>query len=128
MFTGLKHFHVTLVLLTFAGFFLRGVWMMQGSALLQHKVVKVFPHVIDTFLLLTGIALAVTIYHNPLLQGWLVAKLSALVVYILLGSIAIRRGKTKTVRVLAWLGALAVFAYIVSVALAHSPNPFSVFL
>jgi uncharacterized membrane protein SirB2 len=126
MISGLKQFHVALALLTFVGFFVRGVWMMQGSALLQHRVVRVFPHVIDTFLLLTGIALAIMIHQYPLAHGWLTAKLVALLVYIGLGTIAIRRGKTKTVRILAWIGALAVFAYIVAVALAHSPNPFPV--
>jgi uncharacterized membrane protein SirB2 len=127
VFSALKHFHIALALLTFVGFFVRGIWMMRDSALLQHRVTRIFPHVIDTFLLFTGIALAIIIHQSPFVHGWLTAKVVALLVYVGLGTIAIRRGRTKTVRILAWIGALAVFAYIVAVALAHSPNPFPVF-
>jgi uncharacterized membrane protein SirB2 len=128
MINALKHAHVALVVLTFAGFLLRGVWMMQGSALLERKPARVLPHIIDTFLLLTGIVLAVMMHQYPLVHGWLTAKVLALIPYIVLGTIAIRRGKTRTVRVLAWIGALAVLGYIVAVAVAHSPNPLSYFV
>jgi uncharacterized membrane protein SirB2 len=128
MTNAIKHAHVALVALTFAGFLLRGVWMIQGSALLQRKPVRVLPHVIDTLLLLTGIALAVMIHQYPLVHGWLTAKVLALILYIVLGTIAIRRGKTRAVRVLAWIGGLAVLGYIVAVAVAHAPNPLPYFV
>ena len=55
-----------------------------------------------------------------LTQPWLVAKLVALVVYVVLGSIALRRGRTQQIRAIAFVMALATFAYIVGVALSKS--------
>jgi len=60
----------------------------------------------------------------PFMQPWLTAKVLALVVYILLGTVALKRGRTKATRTTALVAALAVFAYIVSVALSRQVMPF----
>jgi uncharacterized membrane protein SirB2 len=57
----------------------------------------------------------------PGTRGWLTAKVAALLVYIALGAIALKRGRTRGVRIAAFIGAIVTFAYIVSVALAKSP-------
>jgi uncharacterized membrane protein SirB2 len=49
---------------------------------------------------------------------------AGLLVYIGLGMVALRRGTTKKGRVMAWIGALLTFGYIVAVALYHDPWPF----
>lgn len=118
-----KHLHMTFALLSFLGFFLRGIWMISGSPLLQRKPVKVLPHINDTLLLVTAIALAVLIGYSPLQHGWLLTKIVALFVYIGLGVLAFRHPK-RPVRIGAWLAALIVFIYIVSVAFRKDPLGF----
>ncbi|MFZ5558983.1 MAG: SirB2 family protein [Pseudomonadota bacterium] len=122
-FTTLKHLHVTTVLISYALFFVRGVWMMRGSPLLQRKWVRVLPHVNDTVLLLAGVSLAVMISQYPFVAGWLTAKVVALILYIVIGSVAIKRGRTRGVRIGAWIAGQAVFAYIVLVAFTKNANP-----
>jgi len=120
----LKYLHVSSVLLSGTGFVLRGVWMMRGSPMLARRWVRVAPHVLDTVLLASAIALAVMIGQYPLAHGWLTAKVLGLVAYIVLGTIALKRGRTRAVRVAAFCGALLVFAYIVAVAITKSALPY----
>jgi uncharacterized membrane protein SirB2 len=119
----LKILHVGCVALSYTLFFVRGVWMMRGSVLLQRTWVKVLPHSVDTVLLGSAVALAVMSHQYPGAQNWLTAKVAALVVYIGLGTFALKRGKTRRVRVAAWIAAQAVFFYIVAVALTHNALP-----
>lgn len=116
-----KHLHMACVALSGSFFVLRGMWMLAGSSALQQRWVKTLPHVIDSVLLGSAIVLAVWSSQYPGAQPWLTAKLVGLLVYILLGTVALKRGKTKTVRVLAFAGALLSFAYIVGVALTRQP-------
>ena len=122
----LKYVHVTAVIASFALFFLRGLWMMAASEKLAARWVRVVPHVIDTVLLVSAIALAAMTAQYPFVQPWLTAKILALLVYIVLGTVAIRRGRTRRVRIVAWILALAVFGYIVAVARARVPFPWGI--
>ncbi len=115
--------HVGAVSASFGLFFLRGVWMMTVPAKLEVRWVRVLPHVIDTVLLASAIALAVLTAQYPFAQPWLTAKVVALVLYILLGTVALRRGRTRRVRIVAWFLALLVFGYIVAVAMTRVPLP-----
>ena len=117
----LKYVHVSCVILSGCGFVLRGVWMLADSPLLRQRWVKVFPHVVDTALLASAIALAIISSQYPLAQSLLTAKVIGLIAYILCGAIALKRGKTKTVRAVFFVVALLIFAYIVLVALNRSP-------
>lgn len=121
-YAALKMIHVASVILSYLLFTLRGVWMMQDSSALQRRWVKIVPHVIDTVLLTSAIALAMTIQQNPLNDAWLGAKVAGLLLYIGLGMVALKRGKTRKVRITAWIAAHAVFFYIVLVALTKSPT------
>lgn len=116
-----KMLHTFAAVLTICGFILRGYWMMSGSELLQHRLTKVLPHIVDTVFLLAGIALVWMMSLNVITQPWLLAKFAGLVVYIVLGTVAIKRGKTKEIRVMAFAGALAVYAWVVGVAIAKTP-------
>ena len=118
----LKYLHITLAVATLAGFMLRGFWMIGGSPLLEARLVRIAPHIVDTIFLLTGVAMLMLTSTNPLRTPWLLAKLSALVGYVVLGSIALRRGSTQRIRMTAFVAALLCFAYIVGVALAKSPT------
>ena len=120
----LKHIHVSCAGISFALFFLRGIWSFRNSPIMRQRWVKVVPHFVDTALLASALMLAYTIDQYPFLDGWLTAKFFGLVLYILLGTIALKYGKTKTVRGSAWFAAQAVFFYIVLVAKQHNPLPF----
>lgn len=120
----LKNLHLTTIAVTLTLFLVRGVWMMTDSPRLQARWVRIVPHANDTLLLASGIALAVLIQQYPLVHGWLTAKLLALIAYIVLGTIALKRGKTKSQRIAAWVAALLVFGYMLAVARAHDPFPF----
>ncbi|AZZ90936.1 regulator SirB [Hahella sp. KA22] len=119
----LKHIHMTCVALTFASFTLRFIWMILESPLLQRKLSKILPHIIDTVLLLSAIGLALKLQQYPFHSGWLTAKVAGLIIYIALGVFALKRGKTKGARILFGLGAYTAFAYIVMVALTKSSWP-----
>ncbi len=84
---------------------------------------RIAPHVVDTFLLLAGLSLAFTIRQFPFVNGWLTAKLCALILYIVLGHIAVRRARTRQMKLAAWIGAIAVLLYIYTVAFTKTPTP-----
>jgi len=120
----LKNIHIFSALISFTLFFIRGLWVMRGSAMMQQKWVKIVPHINDTILLGTAIALAISIDQYPFVDSWLTVKLLALVAYICLGIEALRLAKTEKGRAAAWLAALVVFLFIVSVALTKAPFGF----
>ncbi len=115
--------HYLTVILSLSGFILRGIWMMQDSSFLQARPVKVLPHINDALLIFSAMGVAYLAGLYPWEQPWMAAKLVALIAYILLGMVALKRGSTKTLRVIAWVLALLVFTYIVMVAMTHSPLP-----
>lgn len=125
-YAALKAIHVGCVIASYALFVLRGVWMMRDSPRLRQRWAKVLPHVVDTALLTSAVLLAYTIRQYPFVAPWVTAKVLALVVYIVLGTIALKRGRTRGVRVAAWIAAQLVFFYIVSVALTKTPLPLPV--
>ena len=108
--------HAGTALISIAGFFIRGVWMLQSSARLQLRWVRIAPHINDSILLLTAVALALITAQYPGPATWLNAKIIGLLIYIVLGVIALKRGKSKRVRSSAWCLALITYAYILAVA------------
>ncbi len=123
MYLILKHIHITAVVLTAVLFFVRGVWMLFDFALVQQRWVRFVPHIIDTVLLASAVALTFTLHQYPFINGWLTAKVCGLLVYIALGMVALHYGKTKWVRFWAWLAAMMVFAYVVFVAVTKHSIP-----
>jgi uncharacterized membrane protein SirB2 len=117
----IKHLHISCALLSFCGFFVRGIWMLQESHHLQSPWVRISPHIIDTLLLVSAITLAINLNISPFEHSWLLAKIIALLVYIGLGMIALHHGRNKAQRVSAWLLGLLTFIYIANVAFSRSP-------
>lgn len=116
----LKYLHVTCVVLSGLGFCLRGYWMLTGSPRLKQRLARVLPHIVDTLLLSSALAMAWMSSQYPFVATWLTAKLFGLLAYILLGTMALKRGRTKAIRRRYLLLALLVYGYIVSVALTRS--------
>lgn len=119
-----KALHVGCAAASIAFFCARFAWMLGAPERLQRKWVRVLPHVVDTVLLASAIALAVMLRNYPLTHGWLTAKVVGLPAYIALGTIALKRGRTRAIRTAAFAGAIVVFAYIVGVAVTRSPAGF----
>ncbi|MBK7491367.1 MAG: SirB2 family protein [Nitrosomonas sp.] len=117
----LKMIHVSSVILSYSLFLLRGVWLIQDSTNLRQRWIKILPHIIDTVLLTSAVFLAMTIQQNPLQDSWLTAKVAGLLLYIALGMVAMRFGKTRRTKIIAWVAAQCVFIYIVLVAITKSP-------
>lgn len=119
----LKLSHLFFISLSLLGFLARAILMMLGSKLIWNRWVRTLPHIVDTLLLISGIALALQIHQYPIQDSWLSAKLLALLAYIGFGFIALRLGKTRKQRILALIAALLCFAYMVAVALSKSAIP-----
>ena len=121
MYTTIKAAHISFALISIGFFLLRAGWSVTGSSMLKQKWVRVLPHVNDTLLLSCAIYLMFATQQFPIADHWLTAKVVALFLYVGLGTAAIKQGKTAGKRALFALSALAVFAYIFSVALSKSP-------
>ena len=117
----LRNVHIACAILTIMLFVLRGSLMLANSAWQQNVVLRYLPHAVDTVLLTTALMLTTVIRQYPFAAGWLTAKVALLIAYIVLGSIALKRGRTRQVRVVAFVAALATVAFLVSVARAHHP-------
>lgn len=121
-YAALKIIHIISIILSYILFSVRGIWMMQDSPMLKQRWIKILPHVIDTILLASAITLVIMIQQYHGLNPWLSAKIGGLLLYITLGMIALRFGKTRKIKTISWILAQIVFFYIVLVALTKSPT------
>ena len=117
----LKHLHITCVALSGLGFALRGLLMLRQSPALRHPVARIAPHIIDTGLLASALGMLALTTWQLALMPWLATKIVLLLVYIVLGTIALKRGRTLRIRAIAYVAALAVFGHIVATALTRNP-------
>ncbi len=117
----LRHAHIGCAILTIALFVLRGGMMLAESPWQRNVVLRYLPHFVDTVLLTTALMLTTAIHQYPFSTGWVTMKVVLLVAYIVLGSIALKRGRTKSIRVAALVAALATIGFLVTVARAHHP-------
>ena len=124
MFTLVKYVHVASVVLSLTGFFLRGILMLRGSPLMGTRWIRVLPHINDTILLVAALSLAVMSDQYPFVVGWVTAKVLGVIAYIMLGSLALRAGTARPMRIVCWIAAMAVFGWIASVALSRQPAGF----
>ena len=115
--------HIGCAALSIAGFAARGMLMLVDAPLLRRRFVRVAPHVVDTVLLASAVWLAWFIGQVPFVHGWITAKVFGLLAYIVFGTLALKRGRTKGVRAGAFTAALASVAYIVWVALTRDATP-----
>lgn len=117
----LRHLHITLVVLSVSVFAVRGLGVLAGQAWPMRDLARGLSPVIDSLLLLAGATLWWLLQLNPWHNHWLGAKLVLLVVYIVLGSFALKRGRTRVQRLLFFVAALAVVALILTSALTRLP-------
>ena len=117
----IKAVHIAAVILSGLLFLMRGGAVQLGASWAMAAPLRYLSYTIDTVLLTAALMLATIIHQFPFVQGWLTAKVLLLVVYVVLGSFALKRGRTRAVRTSCWIAALLVYLYIISIARAHNP-------
>jgi uncharacterized membrane protein SirB2 len=117
----LRQAHIGFVIASVTLFVIRGCLVLAGSARGNAGVLRYASYGIDTLLLTAALMLTTVIHQYPFTTGWLTMKVVLLVVYVVLGSIALKRGRTRRARALAFAAALLTVAFLYSVARAHHP-------
>lgn len=113
----LKSLHVAFAVLSVLGFCLRGYWMLTDNRLLRARAVLILPHINDSMLLLTAVLLVLATRMYPVVTGWVTLKIILLLVYIVLGTFALKRGKSRRARTGFLVAAIITVAGIFVVAL-----------
>lgn len=116
-----KKIHVASAIASLCFFLFRGVLMLAESRWQQNAFLRFAPHVVDTILLTSALWLMSLVHFYPFVHSWLTVKVLLLVAYIILGSFALKRGRTRRERGMFFVAALLVFLFIISVARAHHP-------
>lgn len=116
-YSALKHLHISFVSLSISFFVLRFFWRWTHSSRLHAHWVKVAPHLIDTGLLLSAIGMLVQVWGNPLALPWLRYKIILLCAYIVLGSVALKRAKSRRGQILAFVFAMLCVAAMIALAI-----------
>jgi uncharacterized membrane protein SirB2 len=124
MYLALKHLHIAFAVISVTGFVARGALAVMGSPLLQRPWLRRLPHINDPLLFPAGVALAVIPRQYPFVDAWITVKLAAVLLYIVLGFMALRPTLPAGLRLASGCTALAVAAYIVGIALTKNPLPF----
>jgi len=121
MYLIVKNFHMTFAALAVTGFLLRGYWRMTDSPLYRNRAARIVPHINDALFLATGVWLISILNLQWTQNAWLLAKFAGLAGYIGFGMVAFRFGKSSEIRLIAFVAAVASFAFIVGAALTKSP-------
>ena len=117
----IKAIHIAAVMASGLLFLVRGAALHVGMTWPMAAPARYLSYAIDTALLAAALTLVATLHQYPFVHSWLTVKVLLLVGYILLGTLALKRGSTRTIRVLCWMAALLVYGFIISVARAHHP-------
>ncbi|MGV3002722.1 SirB2 family protein [Vibrio sp.] len=124
LYTSMKHVHLLAIALSVLFLTVRYILMMMDSPLLNKKFFKVTPHIVDTVLLLSGIFLIFITGFMPFTAAgaWLTEKISCVLVYIALGFVALKLGKNKVIRSVAFFGALGWLYWAAHLAMTKVPT------
>ena len=118
----IKWVHIATVLASGSLFLLRGLLLQLGQQRLAMSApLRYFSYSIDTVLLTAALMLLTILPHAMFANGWLTVKLVLLLVYVVLGSFALKRGRTPRVRLASYLLALLVFGFMLTIARGHHP-------
>ncbi len=120
-FPQLRTLHIACVLLSGALFFTRGASVLAGASWPMRRPVRFASYAIDSVLLAAALALVAILPATLFANGWLTAKIVLLLVYIALGTFALKRARTQRAKALCFVGAVAIFLFMISVARAHHP-------
>lgn len=116
----IKHVHVGCVMLSGLLFALRGAGVLAGARWPMALPVRVLSYAIDTTLLTAALMLFTILPGGVFANGWLTLKIALLVVYIVLGSFALR-GRSRGAKAAYFAAALAIYAFMYTIARTHDP-------
>lgn len=105
-------------------FLIRGLVLFAGGHWARAAPLRYLSYTIDTVLLTAALMLTTIVQQYPFVHAWLTVKVLLLAVYISLGVVAFRKHRRRTLALTSWAAALAVYAFIFSVARAHDPLGF----
>jgi uncharacterized membrane protein SirB2 len=117
----IKTVHIAAVIASGLLFLIRGGAVQVGAGWAMAAPLRYLSYTIDTVLLTAALMLATILHQFPFVQGWLTAKVQLLICYVVLGSFALKRGRTRGVRMACWSAALLVYLLIIGIARAHNP-------
>lgn len=117
----IKWVHVAAVIASGLLFALRGIAVQTGARWAMATPLRYLSYTIDTVLLTAAMMLVTIVHQYPFVQAWLTVKVCLLVVYVLLGTFALKRGRKPRTRLVCFVAALAVYGFIASVAIEHHP-------
>ena len=120
----IKAVHIAAIIASGGLFALRGAGVLAGQRWPMRAPVRWLSYGIDTVLLTAALMLLTALKLNPLAIPWLSVKLALLVVYIVLGSLALKRARTPRSRAWFYVAALACYAFVYTIARAHHPLGF----
>lgn len=123
----LKTLHVTCVALTICLLVARLLLAATGRDYRRYGPLRWLPHVVDTVLLASAVALVAVSSQYPFVMPWLTAKVLALPLYIIAGVIALDSRRPRPARLAGALAAVLLVTYIVLVALTRNPWPLAGF-
>jgi uncharacterized membrane protein SirB2 len=117
----IKQAHIGFALASGAIFALRGAGVLARMRWPHWLAVRWTSYTVDTALLTAAMMLLTILPGAMFSNGWLTAKLLLLVLYVVLGMFAIKRGRTRLAKAGFYVAALLTFAMVYSIARAHSP-------
>lgn len=112
MYMMVKHLHLTLIAVSVLFFITRYIWVMTDSAMMQKKWVKIVPHIVDTFLLISAMVLCVLLSQYPFATGWLTEKFIGLLLYIFFGLLALKIAKDKKIKTIGFVLAIGTIVFM----------------
>jgi uncharacterized membrane protein SirB2 len=114
--------HIACIIASGSLFLLRGSLVLAGKQRIAMLApLRFLSYGIDTLLLSAALMLLTILPHAMFANGWLTVKLVLVVVYIVLGSVALKLGRTASARTIAFVAALTVYLGIIAIARTHDP-------
>jgi len=117
----IKSVHLAMVIASGLLFALRGAAVLAGARWAMAAPLRYLSYTIDTALLTAALMLLTALKLNPFAVPWLSVKLALLVVYVVLGSLALKRARSRRARAGFYVAALVTFGFMYFVARAHHP-------
>ena len=117
----IKWLHIVMVLCSGSLFALRGTAVLAGARWAMAAPLRFLSYAIDTTLLTAALMLVTVLPSAMFANGWLLVKLCLIAVYVVLGSFALKRGRTPAMRMACFFAALLVYGFVLGIARAHHP-------
>jgi uncharacterized membrane protein SirB2 len=117
----IRSFHVWSALASVSLFVVRATAIHAGASWGMAAPLRYLSYAIDSALLTAALMLVTITHQYPFVQPWLTVKVVLVVAYIVLGSFALKRGRTRGIRIACTVAAILVFALVYSIARSHSP-------